>query len=252
MIAVLGIVFFFQTASQDLVAEGVASLRQGMPDRAIEQLTAAISAEPGRADAFFWRGRAYLVKGEGRPALADFDRVVNAGIPEFHYYQALGYFLEGRPAKVIEACDRAIAEKQEQPFAYCLKGIVLHQQGRYASSVTAFQHAVYVLNDFPLAYFGLAKALADAGDAYQAETQQAFACALQAVFCTMKDWPSAKEVVGLLALPPKPVSTVCDCCERFNQQGLHQERMGPAGFGESQKATAANLEPVQSPYRFLL
>lgn len=76
--------------------EGYQLQRGNRAAESIERLTAGIALDGGDAEAYYWRGRAYLKAGNHADALADFEKAVRLDPAHFESYRNIDYILAGR------------------------------------------------------------------------------------------------------------------------------------------------------------
>ena len=94
-----------------LLQRGRAALAAGVPQVAIEHLTAAIDQDPAFAEAWNARATAYFQTGDLGPSVADIAQVLTLNPRHFGALSGLGMIFEelGKPDKALEAYKAALA-----------------------------------------------------------------------------------------------------------------------------------------------
>ena len=100
-----------------LLQRGRAALAAGVPQVAIEHLTAAIDQDPAFAEAWNARATAYFQTGDLGPSVADIAHVLTLNPRHFGALSGLGMIFEelGKPAKALEAYKAALAVNPHMP-----------------------------------------------------------------------------------------------------------------------------------------
>lgn len=119
-----------------------------------------IARHPQVAVAYNNRALAYKNRGEMDRALADLTRALtlNPGDPDALANRANWYFQQGKYDSARVDLDRALA-RQEDAVTFNSRGAVSFNQGRYAEAVADFNQAIALSPDFPEAYLNRANAL---------------------------------------------------------------------------------------------
>jgi tetratricopeptide (TPR) repeat protein len=75
---------------------------------------------------YFWRGRAYLGKGEVNKAVSDFNKSLDL-TPEFvdaYVFRGVAYAIQGLYGPAISECDAALKYAPDSPSAHLLRGLM--------------------------------------------------------------------------------------------------------------------------------
>jgi tetratricopeptide (TPR) repeat protein len=174
-----------------LLLQCMESQSANLPDRAITKCSEAIALQPTNPGAYKLRGQAYFMKGQYRPALADFDRSVRLDDKDQETYAGRGDTLRnmGSYAKAIadystaltlspsearlwnarcwtraiagtglrlalKDCDRAIALKPVLAQAFNSRGLVYLRLKAFQKSLRDYNQAVRLWPGFSAALYG--------------------------------------------------------------------------------------------------
>lgn len=133
---------------------GVAHQKGGMPERAVDDYTVAISLFPSYYDAFFGRGTAYEILGLYDQAIADYSVAISLRPASYEAYtnRGLAYKKTGRREESIADLNRAIALSSSAAKAYLNLGVLYFEEGRIADAVGHFSRAIAADPADPEAY----------------------------------------------------------------------------------------------------
>jgi predicted Zn-dependent protease len=81
------------------------------------------------------------------------------------YARAIAWYRDGRTQRALDATDALIAEDQDNPYLWELRGQILFEEGRPEEAIAAHRRAVEFLPDAPLFRINLAHALIETNDA---------------------------------------------------------------------------------------
>jgi len=96
------------------------------------------------------------------------------------YARAIAWYRDGQTQKALDAVDELLAEQNENPYLWELKGQIIFEEGRPTEALEAHSRAVELLPDAPLLRINLAHALLESGDTenvQKAERELKFALA---------------------------------------------------------------------------
>jgi tetratricopeptide (TPR) repeat protein len=154
-----------------LANRGVGFRITGEYDRAIADFSAAVRLDPRGAGLYVERGLAYEAKGEHLLAITDFNEAIgrNPALVQAHFGRAMAYEATGQ----IEpsAADLGNAMRLDRNMVGALhmqRGNELRTARQYDKAVLAFDRAIDVNPNWPLAYFGRGASFDDQGDAARA------------------------------------------------------------------------------------
>lgn len=83
------------------------------------------------------------------------------------YARAIAWYRDGQTQRALDATDALIAEDDDNPFLWELKGQILFEEGRPAEAIAAHRRSVELLPDAPLLRINLAHALIETNDPTQ-------------------------------------------------------------------------------------
>jgi predicted Zn-dependent protease len=81
------------------------------------------------------------------------------------YARAIAWYRDGRTQRALDATDALIAEDEDNPYLWELRGQILFEEGRPEEAIAAHRRAVEFLPDAPLLRINLAHALIETNDA---------------------------------------------------------------------------------------
>lgn len=83
------------------------------------------------------------------------------------YARAIAWYRDGQTQRALDATDALIAEDDDNPYLWELKGQILFEEGRPNEAIAAHRRSVELLPDAPLLRVNLAHALIETNDATQ-------------------------------------------------------------------------------------
>ncbi|WP_029416516.1 M48 family metalloprotease [Brevundimonas bacteroides] len=83
------------------------------------------------------------------------------------YARAIAWYRDGQTQRALDATDALIAEDDDNPYLWELKGQILFEEGRPAEAIAAHRRSVELLPDAPLLRINLAHALIETSDPTQ-------------------------------------------------------------------------------------
>jgi tetratricopeptide (TPR) repeat protein len=133
---------------------GLAYLRKGRFDPAIEDFSEAILLNPLYTSAYFSRGVAYKQKGEHDRAIADFNEVIRLDPNNAGAYNNRGWAYNGKGSydRAIADLDVAIRLNPKLPNAYNNRGRAYNSKGNYDRAIANLDEAIRLDPNFRAAY----------------------------------------------------------------------------------------------------
>jgi tetratricopeptide (TPR) repeat protein len=130
--------------AQDWHSRGLALLKRGERDAAIEALTKATSLDRRSAQLHYDLGNALLDDGKIDRAISSFRRAlrIDDTLAEAHNDLGAAYFQKRWPAEAEECFRKAIEHKPDHAVAYANLGAALRAQGKLNEGRRAFQRAL--------------------------------------------------------------------------------------------------------------
>lgn len=83
------------------------------------------------------------------------------------YARAIAWYRDGQTQRALDATDALIAEDEDNPYLWELKGQILFEEGRPNEAIAAHRRSVELLPEAPLLRVNLAHALIETNDATQ-------------------------------------------------------------------------------------
>jgi tetratricopeptide (TPR) repeat protein len=155
------------TDASALGNRGIGYRIAGEYDRAIADLTAAIGLSPSVAGFYLERGLARDAKKEHVAAIADFDEAIarNARLVQAHFGKAMASEATGQ--RELSAASLKDAERLDRDLVgglHMQRGNELRAAGQYDKAISAFDSALVINSNWPLAYFGRGASFENKGD----------------------------------------------------------------------------------------
>ena len=155
------------TESPDaLVERGLARLREGQPDRAVEEFEAAIRLDPAHPKAHVGRGRARLDRGEYASAIRDFDEALRSEPDDAQVigFRAAARHRLGDLAGAVADYDRAITLAPQMAWLWHGRGSALHADDDLRAAIADYTRAIALEPDAAHPYRNRGLAHAADGD----------------------------------------------------------------------------------------
>jgi tetratricopeptide (TPR) repeat protein len=125
---------------------GVAYWKLKQYDKALDDLTRAITLDPEYRDAFYNRGVVFEEVGEYARAVNDYSRVIMIDKDEVivYYNRGVAYFRLGEFVKAADDFSRAIAIRADYTDAYTNRGATYFNLGEYDKAVADYTRALEI------------------------------------------------------------------------------------------------------------
>ncbi len=145
---------------------GVAKVRKGDLDSAIQDFNSALDRNPRYADAFKNRGIARQMQSDYDGAIADFTRAlgVDRKSPELYNARGSALFSKGEYDRAIADFDTAISLDSKYAKAYVNRGLAFHFTRRLDRAIADFGAFVRLASNDPLGHINRAAARMDKAD----------------------------------------------------------------------------------------
>ena len=149
---------------------GLALIRAGQPQEAIEYLQRALEIKPDFADAHINLGVTLLQIGRVREAIDHYRQAVRMRPESVDDHINLGVALvqAGRPQEAIDCYMSALKHDSSSPVLRFNLGIALAQTGRLPEAIEYYRQALALKPDYFKAYSNLGNALVQAGRSQEA------------------------------------------------------------------------------------
>jgi tetratricopeptide (TPR) repeat protein len=153
-----------EATASDYIKRGDAAFHKRKREEAINHYTEAIRLDPGNADAFRKRGRAFHYSARVRDpvtaekeydrAVADYDQAIRLNPNDAYSYDLRGDAWAGRKKydRAIADYDRAIQLDAENAHYYIDRGNAWAENKEFDRAIRDFDHAVRLDPDYPYAY----------------------------------------------------------------------------------------------------
>ena len=150
------------------------------PRAAIAAFTEAIQLDPGYAEAYSRRGRAYTDLKEFDRALQDINRAIalDPDIKRAYLARARTYLDMGDNQRAIVDATEGIRRLPELPHGYSIRGRALNLTGEYQKALVDYEQAIKLDPKFAIAYAGRAGVKVNLGDRFGAREDTTRACDL--------------------------------------------------------------------------
>jgi tetratricopeptide (TPR) repeat protein len=151
---------------------GLAYVKKGEYDRAIQDYDEAIRLDPNFAKAFNNRGAAYAAKGENDRAIQDYDEAIrlnpNEAIPFGN--RGFAYDKKGQYDRAIQDFDKVIQLNPNDAKAFYIRGLAYDHKGQYDRAIQDYDGAIRLDPNDAIAFWGRANAYDKKGQ-YDREIQ---------------------------------------------------------------------------------
>lgn len=129
--------------AQKHVRKGYDHYKENRIEKAINELNQAIAIEPQNFEAYFWRARAFMRKGQFENAIGDFNRVVELNPGYSPAYDNLGWLFMRRNEydQSLAYLNRSIELKPENGWAHYMRGRIYFKKGDLKKAVENAQNA---------------------------------------------------------------------------------------------------------------
>ncbi len=117
--------------AQKHVRAGHDHYKENRIEKAIDELTQAIEIEPQNFEAYFWRARAFMRKGQFENAIRDFKKVLDLNPGYSPAYDNLGWLFMRRNEydQSLSYLNRSIELKPENGWAHYMRGRIFYKKG---------------------------------------------------------------------------------------------------------------------------
>ena len=150
---------------------GIAFRVAGRYDLAIADLSEAIRLDPQTGGYRLERGLALEAKGEHAAAIADFDDAIarDPTLVQAHFGKAMALEATAQHEMALASLEAAMRLDRNMVAAlHMQRGYKLSAAKRYDAAISAFDSAIEIRPDWPLAYFGRGTAYEENGDRQRA------------------------------------------------------------------------------------
>ncbi|WP_416670921.1 tetratricopeptide repeat protein [Egbenema bharatensis] len=136
---------------QAFYQQGMAKVREGNWEQAIEQFDQALDANPNFAEAYYQRGLAQFKLGNGQAAVNDYTRALlsDAENPRIYYARGLAHLAIGKTEYAVADAKQAILLNPTDAEAYRVLAAARRQQGAIQKAVNSYQKAAELYLDQP-------------------------------------------------------------------------------------------------------
>jgi protein O-mannosyl-transferase len=137
---------------------GVALVKEGMPERAIDDFNTAIALDPSYDEAFYGRGTAYDKMNNLHSAIDDFNTSIALDPLYFEAFLARGMVYEkmGQIDKAVDDFNRSISLNPIYDKAYFRLGVLYAQRGLFDKAINYINSAVSINPNYSESYINRA------------------------------------------------------------------------------------------------
>lgn len=117
--------------AQKHVRAGYDHYKENRIEKAIDELSQAIEIEPQNFEAYFWRARAFMRKGQFENAIGDFEKVLDLNPGYSPAYDNLGWLFMRRDKydQSLSYLNRSIELKPENGWAHYMRSRIFYKKG---------------------------------------------------------------------------------------------------------------------------
>jgi tetratricopeptide (TPR) repeat protein len=129
--------------AQKHVRQGYDHYQENRIEKAIDELSQAIEIEPQNFEAYFWRARAFMRKGQFESAIGDFKKVLDLNPGHSPAYDNLGWLFMRRNEydQSLSYLNRSIELKPENGWAHYMRSRIFFKQGDLKNALENAQTA---------------------------------------------------------------------------------------------------------------
>jgi tetratricopeptide (TPR) repeat protein len=129
--------------AQKHARKGYDNYKENRIEKAIDELSQAIAIEPQNFEAYFWRGRAFMRRGQFEEAIGDFKKVLDLNPDYSPAYDNLGwlFFRRNEYDQSLAYLNQSIALKPENAWAHEMRSRVYFKKGDLKSALENAQTA---------------------------------------------------------------------------------------------------------------
>ena len=133
------------------------SLHEGKYDESIKACSKEISSYPNSDNLYYYRGMAYIYKGNTEAAFADYNKAISLNPQKGNFYHARGsvFYRKNFFDQAISDFDEAIALDPSSIETYMMRGYCYFEKGQFEKAVTDFQTVLKGKPDFPNLHYWL-------------------------------------------------------------------------------------------------
>jgi tetratricopeptide (TPR) repeat protein len=179
---------------------GLAYLKMGMLDRAVEDFSSVIQISPTDYRAYYNRGNVLALKNFHDRAIEDYTRAIeiNSGMAELYYNRGLTYQENSTQYdRAIEDFKMALTIQPEDAKSYCFLGITYYKKHQYQTSAQYFSRAIDIDPNYAQAVTGRGQAFLRSGKTERALSDFKKACDMgEDTGCTMLELLTIKKHEG--------------------------------------------------------
>ena len=140
--------------AKEYLRRGIEAEQRGQDSEAIQDLTKAIELRPDYADAYCFRGRAYIIQGEHDRAIQDSTKAIELkpDYAEAYYIRGAAYIIQGEHDRAIQDSTKAIELKPDYANAYLARGAAYYSKGEYDHAIEYLTKAIELKPELAEAY----------------------------------------------------------------------------------------------------
>ena len=129
--------------AQEHLRKGYDHYKENRLEDAIDELSQAIEIDPQNFEAYFWRARAFMHKGQFENAIGDFNRVVDLNPAYSQAYDNLGwlYMRRNEYDQSLAYLNRSIDLKPKNGWAYYMRSHIFFKKGDLKNALENAQTA---------------------------------------------------------------------------------------------------------------
>jgi len=129
--------------AQSLVRKGYDDYKENRIEQAIDELNQALEIDPQNFEAYFWRARAFMHKGQFENAIGDFKKVIDLNPGYSPAYDNLGWLFMRRNEydQSLSYLNQSIQLKPENGWAHYMRGRIFFKKGELKDALENAQAA---------------------------------------------------------------------------------------------------------------
>lgn len=156
------VVLLLAASPEDMadLQRGIENLQKGLHDQAIADFSKAIGRDPGKAEPYFYRAKAYEKQQKYDLSVIDYSRAIQLNPQGFSSYASRGYVYEKMRLydQAVQDFTKAIEIEPKMAPIYVDRGRAYFSKGLYDQAVADCTRAIELLPKMDIAYLGRAAA----------------------------------------------------------------------------------------------
>ena len=234
------------------VMRGMAQRHLNQVEQAFIDFGKAIEISPQAFLAYYNRATLFMDVGKLQEAIRDFDQylTIKPGDAQVQFLRTIAVYKSGDEEQTRQSIKMILDVNPYFAEVYCLRGMLELKSNAHRAALHDFQRALKIKNDYPMAYYGKARALEKLGDTYGAAEYLSMACGLEPTFCDQETFMKTDEALLIVNSNSREPYRYCVCCLIHESEGRHVEDKVQALLSERRAKQMQKLKNVNAKTDF--